>query len=37
MGMRDRAAVHGGELIAGPASDGGFRVKVRIPLGTIES
>ena len=37
VGMRERAAVHGGELIAEPASDGGFCVKARLPLGTIES
>ena len=37
IGMRERAAVHGGELIAGPAADGGFRVSARLPLGTVES
>ncbi len=37
IGMRERAAVHGGELTAGPAADGGFRVRARLPLGTVES
>jgi signal transduction histidine kinase len=37
VGMRERAAVHGGELIAEPTSGGGFRVKARLPLGTVES
>jgi signal transduction histidine kinase len=36
VGMRERAAVHGGELIAGPASGGGFRVAARLPLGAVE-
>jgi signal transduction histidine kinase len=35
--MRERAAVHGGEFTAGPAADGGFRVRARLPLGTVES
>ena len=37
VGMRERAAVHGGELIAGPAPNGGFQVSARLPLGTVES
>ena len=37
VGMRERAAVHGGELIAGPAPNGGFRVSARLPLGAVES
>ena len=37
VGMRERAAVHGGELIAGPAAGGGFRVTARLPLGGVES
>jgi signal transduction histidine kinase len=32
-GMRERVAVFGGELAAGPTSDGGFQVKARIPRG----
>jgi signal transduction histidine kinase len=36
IGMRERAAVHGGELIAGPAPAGGFQVRARLPLGTVE-
>jgi signal transduction histidine kinase len=37
VGMRERAAVHGGELLAGPAPDGGFRVSARLPLGAVKS
>jgi signal transduction histidine kinase len=36
IGMRERAAVHGGKLIAGPAPNGGFRVRARLPIGTVE-
>jgi signal transduction histidine kinase len=36
VGMRERAAVHGGELIAGPVPNGGFRVRARLPLGAVE-
>jgi signal transduction histidine kinase len=36
IGMRERAAVHGGKLIAGPAPNGGFRVRARLPLGPVE-
>ena len=32
VGMRERAALFGGELEAGPAEDGGFRVRARLPL-----
>ncbi|WP_442778655.1 sensor histidine kinase, partial [Actinomadura sp. WAC 06369] len=32
-GMRERAAAVGGELMAGPAPGGGFRVWARLPLG----
>ncbi|MDL4821739.1 sensor histidine kinase [Actinomadura opuntiae] len=31
-GMRERAAAVGGELTAGPAPGGGFRVRARLPL-----
>ena len=31
IGMRERAALHGGRLSAGPAAGGGFAVKVRLP------
>jgi signal transduction histidine kinase len=33
VGMRERAAVLGGELRAGPRADGGFSVSARLPLG----
>lgn len=32
VGMRERVAVHGGELEVGPARIGGFRVRVRLPI-----
>lgn len=32
-GMRERAALHGGELSAGPHPDGGFEVRLRLPAG----
>jgi signal transduction histidine kinase len=31
IGMRERAALHGGQLTAGPASGGGFAVRVTLP------
>jgi signal transduction histidine kinase len=33
MGLRERLAVYGGELVAGPTGSGGFRVTARIPRG----
>jgi signal transduction histidine kinase len=33
IGMRERAAVYGGTLDAGPADGGGFRVAAVLPLG----
>jgi signal transduction histidine kinase len=33
VGMRERVRMHGGELHAGPAADGGFAVRARLPLG----
>jgi signal transduction histidine kinase len=32
VGMRERVAVHGGELTAGPDADSGWRVRAMIPL-----
>jgi signal transduction histidine kinase len=32
IGMRERAAVLGGSVIAGPGPDGGYRVEARLPL-----
>jgi signal transduction histidine kinase len=31
IGMRERAALHGGQLSAGPAAGGGFAVRVKLP------
>ncbi len=31
IGMRERAALHGGQLTAGPAAGGGFAVRVKLP------
>jgi signal transduction histidine kinase len=31
IGMRERATLHGGQLTAGPASGGGFAVRVKLP------
>ena len=31
IGMRERAALHGGQLTAEPVSGGGFAVRVKLP------
>jgi signal transduction histidine kinase len=31
-GVRERVGLHGGECEIGPRPDGGFRVRVRIPV-----
>ena len=33
VGMRERVALYGGSLAAGPGSDGGFAVRARLPIG----
>ena len=35
IGMRERVAVYGGELTAGPGPNGGFRVVARFPVGSV--
>ena len=34
-GMRERAALHGGELVAGPTPDGGFALTAELPIGVL--
>lgn len=36
IGMRERAMLFGGDLVAGPRPEGGFAVHARIPMGTDE-
>jgi signal transduction histidine kinase len=36
-GMRERVELHGGTLETGNRSEGGFRVKARLPLGAVPS
>ena len=37
IGMRERAAMFGGSLKAGPRPEGGFEVLARLPLGAVTS
>jgi signal transduction histidine kinase len=37
VGMRERVALYGGELEAGPDEAGGFRVRARLPLGLVRA
>lgn len=37
IGMRERATLLGGELIAGPRPGGGYRVAARLPLPSVET
>jgi signal transduction histidine kinase len=34
-GMRERVAMFGGDLEAGPGDDGGFRLRARLPTGSV--
>jgi signal transduction histidine kinase len=36
IGMRERAALDGGELVAGPRPEGGWRVAARLPYAVID-
>jgi signal transduction histidine kinase len=36
IGMRERAALYGGELVAGPRPEGGWRVAARLPYKVVD-
>ncbi len=36
IGMRERAALYGGELVAGPRPEGGWRVAARLPYAVVD-
>jgi signal transduction histidine kinase len=35
--MRERVSVYGGELQAGPGPEGGYALRVRLPLGSVRA
>ncbi len=37
IGMRERVSVYGGELQAGPRPEGGYALRVRLPLGSVRA
>jgi signal transduction histidine kinase len=37
IGMRERVSLYGGELQAGPRPEGGYALRVRLPLGSVRA
>jgi signal transduction histidine kinase len=37
LGLRERVAVYGGQVLAGPTDEGGWRVRARLPIGRREA